>query len=147
MMLVVAVVLAGVLQSICVLVGLSWLIRREKRALSARMAAIAEEWLVAPEGQKHKLGQALDAAGADIGSAVARSIMASIGAERSHVTRVANGMLDEAQGNANPVLGLLAGGKRGKAAGIMQLAELVGSVLRERSSGDNGAAPVRRHRE
>lgn len=154
MLLIVSVFLAGLLQSICLVVGVGWLIGREKRRLSDRLDALQHEWFDHPEGQPHKAAQVIDAAGAVIGSAAARSIMASLGADASHAARAANGAADMLQAQQNPLLGLLAGGKRGKGAAVMRLAEMLGPMLSGGGNHNGNGAPPggaeytgRRHRE
>jgi len=153
MLLIVSVFLAGLLQSICLVVGVSWVIGREKRRFAVRLDEIQHEWFDHAEGEPHKAAQVLDASGAVVGSAAARSIMASLNAEKSHVARVAGGMADELQSQQNPLLGLLAGGKRGKGAAVMQLAQLLGPVLMGGSHNGNGTGSSgseytgRKHRE
>jgi hypothetical protein len=154
MLLVVSVFLAGFLQSICLVVGVGWLVRREKRAMADRLDALQHEWLDHDEGQPHKLAQAIDAAGAVVGSAAARSIMASLGADASHAARAANGAADVMQAQQNPLLSLLAGGKRGKGAAVMRLAEMLGPMLSGAGNHNGNGAPPgdgeytgRRHRD
>lgn len=140
MLLVGCVILTGFLQTIGLIVGVNWLIGREKRLLQERLLAAQHEWFTPPaEGQPHKAAVVLDAAGSVVGAAAARSIMASLSADASHAARAANGMADELQGRANPLLGLLAGGKRGKGAAMMRLAEVLGPMLQGKpSQADNG---------
>lgn len=133
------VILAGILQTIGVVVGIHWLIGRERRRVADTLTDLQREWFEAPEGEPHKAAKLLDAAGAVIGSAAARSIMASIGADASHAARAANSAADMIQGQQNPILGLLAGGKRGKGAAVMRLAEMLGPMLAGGNNG-NGAA-------
>lgn len=79
--------------------------------------------------QPSKLAQIVDMAGAVIGSAAARSIMASLSADKSHAANVANGVADQLQAQQNPLLAILAGGKRGKNAGVLRLAQMLGPLL------------------
>lgn len=120
------------------LAGLNWMISRERKRLSKILDALQHEWLDHAEGQPHKLSQAVEAMGAVVGSAAARSIMASINADASHVARAANIASDGLEGARNPLLGLLAGGKRGKGAAVLRLAELLGPMLG--SAGGKGEA-------
>lgn len=150
MWIVLSIILTGVLQTFCLLLGVRWLVVREKREIHDRLQALAAEWVTPPaEGQPHKLAQLISAAGEVIGASAARSIMASLNADKSHVARVANGLVDEAQGAANPLLGLLAGGKRGKGAAMARLVEMIGPMLAGQSHGSNGgeAYAGRKHRD
>lgn len=150
---IVAAILLGVCQIIGFL-GLSLLIRRainaKQREIEARAEAAMREWLEPKaEGKPSRFAELLDAGGTIIGAAAARSIMSALSADKSHAARVANGLTDELQGAQNPILGLLAGGKRGKGAAIARLAEVLGPML----VGRNGNNPVheehvpRKHRE
>jgi hypothetical protein len=146
------VILAGFFQTVGLIGGLYWLISREKRHISELLTDLQQEWLVAPEGEPHKAAKVLDAAGAVVGSAAARSIMASLGADASHAARAANTAGDLIQAQQNPILGLLAGGKRGKGAAVLRLAEMLGPMLSGNGNGahsgiDGGTPPARRHHE
>lgn len=140
MLLVLAVLLTGILQTIALLLGASWLISREKHQLHQSFHEAVSEWFVAEEGKPSKFAEVLDAAGSVVGSAAARSIMASLNAGKSHAVRLANGMVDEVEAQQNPLLGLLGGSKRGKGAGLAQLVQLLGPMLARGGggSGDNG---------
>jgi len=153
-----SVIIAAILLGLSEIIGfmaLSLLIRHIINAKQAEIEQRAEEalhrWLdPQPEGKPSKFAEFLDAGGSVVGSAAARSIMASLGAERSHTARAANGLVDEIEGAQNPILGLLSGGKRGKGAAIAKLAQMLLPML----AGHNGAGapgvetiPPRRHRE
>jgi ApbE superfamily uncharacterized protein (UPF0280 family) len=90
------------------------------------------------EGKPSKLAVSLDAMGTVVGAAAARSIMASVQAEQSHMAKVANGVSDELQGQANPIIGLLAGGRRGKGAAILKLAQILGPMLAGSGTSNHG---------
>lgn len=150
-MLYIAVALLCVCQfaaALLVLWGISRIIERQKAELSARARAALEEWLVPEaEGQPHKLAQLVAAMGEVIGSSAARSIMASLSADKSHVARVANGMTDELQGVQNPLVGLLAGGRRGRGAAVARLTQMLGAMFnnlggQSNSPGSNGHSDV-----
>lgn len=139
---IVAAILLGVCQIITMLGGVL-LLRRLINAKQAELEEKAEralrDWVESPEaGKPSKLAVTLDAAGAVIGSAAARSLMASLKQDASAQAHVANGMVETLQAQQNPVLGLLAGGKRGKGAAVMRLAELLGPMLAGAGKG-NGA--------
>jgi hypothetical protein len=157
-----SIILAGIFLGICQLVGfycLSLLIRRAINAKQAEIEARAEaalhKWLdPGPDGKPSQFAQVLDVGGSIVGSAAARSIMSSLGAEKSHTARAANGLADEIQGEQNPILGLLAGGKRGKGAAIAKLAQIMGPMLagagnnhHSDNAGALSAPPPRKHRE
>jgi hypothetical protein len=148
MLLVGCVFLTGLLQSIIVVVGLRWLLSRERERIADSLADLQREWFSAPEGEPHKAAKVLDAAGSVVGAAAARSIMASLGADASHAARAANGAADILQAQQNPLMALLSGGKRGKGAAVMRLAEMLGPMLGGNKL--NGGASVyegRKHHE
>lgn len=120
------------------LAGLNWMIGRERKRINEILEALRHDWLDHAEGQPHKLSQAIEAMGVVVGSAAARSIMASLNADASHAARAANSASDGIEGARNPILGLLAGGKRGKGAAVLRLAELLGPMLG--SAGGKGEA-------
>lgn len=137
-----AAVLLGVCQLVTML-GVVLFIRHAFNAKQAELEARAEakyhEWFDHQEGKPHKFAEAVNAVGAVIGSAAAQSIMASLSAEKSHAARAANGEADAALGNAVPIMGLLTGGKRGRAAAMMQLMSTLGGLGGGApSNGDNG---------
>jgi len=156
-----SVIIAAVFLGICQIVGfycLSLLIRRAINAKQAELEARAEaalhKWLdPGPDGKPSQFAEVLDVGGSIIGAAAARSIMASLMAEKSHTARAANGLSDEIQGAQNPILGLLAGGKRGKGAALAKLAQVLGPMLagagNNHHSDNAGALTVtqRKHRE
>jgi hypothetical protein len=139
-----SVVIAAGFIGICQIVGFycfSLLIRRAINAKQAELEARAEEvihkWIdLQEDGKPSRLAEMLEMGGTVIGSAAARSIIASLGAGQAHAARAANGLSDEIQATQNPLMGLLAGGKRGKGAALMRLAELLGPMLK----GGNGAS-------
>jgi len=130
-------IIAAILLGICQIIGFigfGWLLRmyfeRKQAQIERRIDATLHEWFTPEaEGEPHKAARALAAMGEVVGAAAARSIMASIAADRSHLSRQVNGALDEAQGAQNPILGLLSGGKRGKGAALAQLAAALGPML------------------
>jgi hypothetical protein len=156
-----SVIVAAILLGICQIAGfycLSLLIRRAINAKQAEIEARAEaalhKWLdPGPDGKPSQFAEVLDVGGSIIGAAAARSIMASLMAERSHTARAANGLSDEIQGAQNPILGLLTGGKRGKGAALAKLAQVLGPMLagagNNHHSDSAGALTVtpRKHRE
>ena len=142
---------AALLLAFCQIVtvfGACLLLRRWINAKQAEIEAKAEralrEWIESPkEGEPSKLAVMLDAAGAVVGSAAARSLMASFKQQSSSAAQVANGASDMLQAQQNPLVGLLAGGKRGKGAALLRLAELLGPMLGGKSgnhSGDSGGS-------
>jgi len=110
-----------------------------------RIDAVLRDWFTPEaEGEPHKAAKAVAAMGEVVGAAAARSIMASLSADRSHVARAANGAAEELQAVQNPVLGLLTGGRRGKGAALRQLAAALGPMLAGGGIGgppDNGSNP------
>lgn len=127
-------VILGFLGVVVTLLGLAagavWYVERLRASYEARLLAMVHSWIdVGPDGSPSQLAAVVDAMGAVVGRAAAQSIMASISAGESHVSRVAGGLADELQGRQNPILGLLAGGRRGKGAAVARLAELLGPML------------------
>jgi hypothetical protein len=92
--------------------------------------------------QPSKLAQIVDAAGAVIGSAAARSIMASLSADKSHAANVAGGVADQIQAEQNPIMAILTGGKRGKNAGVLRLAQMLGPLLGGSGRPPGGQLPL-----
>lgn len=132
MLLLAACLLAGC--QLLAAIGACWwisrLVSRKQRELEDRIRDLVTDWTVPPaEGKPHKLAELLSVVGAVVGQAAAHSIMASLNAEKSHLAKVANGLSDEIQGQQNPLIGLLAGGKRGKGAAVAQLMRLIGGGL------------------
>jgi len=120
-------------------VGLSCLFRmwadRKQAEIEQRIDAALHDWCdQLEEGKPSKLALAADAVGETVGAAAAKALMRSLKVDNSHVARVANGLSDEVQAEQNPLLGLLAGGARGKGAAVMKLAGLLGPMLAGRGS-------------
>lgn len=132
-------------------------IQAARDEISSTLAALGEEWLTpAAEGEPHKLAKTVALVGDVIGASAARSIMASLNADKSHVANVANGITDGIVANQNPLLGLLSGGRRGKGAALQKLMEVIGPKLMGMAGSiqgnGNGGAPQgeytgRRHRD
>lgn len=147
---IIAAILLGISQVITTF-GACLLLRKFLNAKQAEIEARAEralrDWVESPkEGQPSKLAVMVDAMGAVVGSSAARSLRASLQQEASSVAQVANGAADQLQAQANPLLGILAGGKRGKGAALMRLAEMLGpAFLGNKHNGDGGgvSAPPR----
>lgn len=142
-------ILAVILLAVCQVlgfVGLSWFLRlyfdRKQAEIEARITATLKDWMEQPApDQPSKFAQLVQMAGTVIGSAAAHSIMASLNASDSHAARAANSAADSLQAQTNPLLALLAGGKRGKGAAVLRLAEMLGPLLTGAGrSGDNGHA-------
>lgn len=149
-------VVAAILLGFCQIIGFfcfSMLLRQwfnaKQAEFEARAAALVREWTEQPSPDKpSKLAQVADAAGTVIGAAAARSIMASVSQGQSAVAHVANGAADQLQAQQNPLMGLLQGGKRGKGAAVLRLAQLIGPMLGGLSggkaeTGGNGKPPNR----
>jgi len=130
-------IIAAVLLGICEIigfVGFGWLLRlwfnAKQAEIEKRLADTMQEWLEQPAPDKpSKLAELADAAGTVIGSAAARSLMATMSQQQSALAHVANGAADTLQGQQNPILGLLQGGKRGKGAAVLRLAQMLGPML------------------
>lgn len=137
--LIVAAILLGLCQ-ILGLVGLGWFLRvyfdRKQAEIEARLEGTLREWVTpAEEGKPSKFAEVLGGMGAVVGQAAARSIMSSLGADKAHVARAANGISDELEAQSNPIMALLSGGKRGKGAALQRLAELIMPMLGPRAGG------------
>jgi len=105
-------------------------IARLRAEIESQIAGALSDLVSQPApDQPSKLALIVDMAGAVIGSAAARSIMASLSADKSHAANVANGVADQIQAQQNPLLAILAGGKRGKNAGVLRLAQMLGPLL------------------
>lgn len=133
-------IFVGACQALCIL-GAVFLLKRwaerKQAEIEDRIGAALHAWVDPQgEGKPSKAAEALDAMGAVVGAAAARTIMGSLAAESSHTSRAANTLADIAQGQANPVLGLLSGGKRGKGAALARLAEILGPMLQS-NQGNN----------
>lgn len=111
-------------------------IDRIRAEIRTEIARILTEWTSQPdEGKPSKLAELVDMIGAVIGSAAARSIMATLNADQSHAARAANTLADGIQAQQNPLLGLLTGSKRGKGAAVARLAQLLGGMFTGSGSG------------
>lgn len=137
-----AVGILALCQALTVVLACRWLsvmVQRKQTDIETRIRDLVQDWTTPPaEGKPHKLAELLSVMGAVVGQAAAGSIMASLSAEKSQVARVANNLSDEIIGQQNPILGLLAGGKRGKGAAVGQLMKLLGGALGNRPAGANG---------
>lgn len=159
------VVLLGICQiltAVCVLwLGMTLLDRwaaRKQRILEERLLHAIHEWVDAqPPDDKgnprpSKLAEAAALLGQIVGSAAARSLMASVKQDASSVSQVAGSMADQLQAQTNPLMALMGGGKRGKGSAVLRLAEMLGPMLAGKNNG-NGATDRgseytgRRHRE
>lgn len=144
-------IVAAICLGVCQIVGFaafSWLLRmyfeRKQRDIERRIDAVVQDWLVpAKEGEPSKANVLVQRVGAEIGTSMARSVRAALMAESSHVARVANGAADALSEQQQPsLLGLLAGGKRGKGAAVESLLGMIGPMLAGRNQGnsDNGSS-------
>jgi len=136
-----AVIILGVIQCLGFL-GFSWLLRRyfdrKQAEIEAKVEAVIRGWVEAPEdGRMSKLGEFLDAVGSIIGRAAAHSIMGALSSQDGKAARLANDLSANAEAKQNPIMALLAGGKRGKGAAVMRLAELLGPMLSRAGGGSD----------
>jgi hypothetical protein len=150
---IIAAVLLGICQfasAFTLFLLFKYLMESKQRQLERRLEQAIKEWTYQPEADKpSKLAVLVDSVGAVIGSAAARSLMASVKQQSSSVAQVANGLSDQAQAQINPLAALVSGGKRGKGAALLRLAEIIGPML-SKQSGSNGSGeslPPRRHRD
>lgn len=159
------IVLLGICQiigSICTLcLGMvlldRWAERKQKR-IEAQLMRAVHDWVDAQpanekgEVQPSKLAVAASMIGAVVGSAAAKSLMASVKQDASSVSKVAGGLADQLEAQSNPIMALMGGGKRGKGAAVMRLAEMLGPMFGGKSNG-NGSGTTgteytgRRHRD
>lgn len=138
----IAVGLLLLCQVLC-LVAAGWWINRTIARIKAQLVEQLRLWVEAPgENEPSKLAQLVDTVGTVVGASAARSIMASLAADKSHMSRVANGIVADTEAQANPLLSILAGGRRGKQAGLMRLAEILGPMLLGGQRSNGGQAPV-----
>lgn len=113
-----------------------WYLEAKQRALEERINDVIREWAEpGPNNTPSKVAEVLDSAGVIVGNSLARTIMASLRTDSSHVARQANNAADLVQAQQNPILGLLAGGRRGKGAAVARLAELLMPMLTRASNG------------
>jgi hypothetical protein len=142
---IIAAILLGICQIVTVF-GACWMLRRFFNAKQAEIEAKAEAALrswIELQGENHdqpsKLALVLDSAGAVVGSAAARSLMASLKQSTSAPAQVANGIAEPMLAQQNPLLAMLTTGKRGKGAAVLRLAEMLGGVLGKPSDSGNGS--------
>jgi hypothetical protein len=140
---IVAALFLGFCQILCTLCLCLWIrstVAHKQAEIEARAEDLYRQWFTQPAPDKpHKFALLVHEAGTVIGSAAAQSIMSSLQADKSHVARQANMLSDEIQAVQNPLVGLLAGGKRGKGAALMRLAELLGSGLGQNHGSGSGS--------
>jgi hypothetical protein len=113
---------------------------RKQAELTAQVTDLARDFLAPPaEGQPSKFAIAIDSAGTIIGSAAAKSLMATMAQSNSAVANVANGITGQIEAERNPLKTLVSGGKRGRGAALTRLAEMLMPML---LSGRNGGSPT-----
>ena len=142
-------IIAAILLCICQLVtsiGLALLFRQFFNAKQAEIEQKAEaafrSWIELQgenNDQPSKMALILDSAGAVVGSAAARSLMASLKQTSSSTAQVANGIAEPMLAQQNPLFALLTTGKRGKGAAVLRLAEMLGGVFGKPTDSGNGA--------
>ncbi len=122
--------------------------RKIRDEIQEELETLQIKWLLpASEGKPSHLAEIFDAAGRTVGTAAAQSIMRSFNAEKSHLSRVANEVGGEIVAEQNPMMGLLAGGKRGKGAAFTKLANMIAPMLANinpnHGNNGNGSSSVR----
>jgi hypothetical protein len=132
-------------------VGLCLAIRQFTNAKQAELQAKLEDaihdWVDSPgkdaqdKAKPSKLAISLDAMGAVVGVSAAKSLMNSLQVETSHTARAANGVSDVLEAQKNPIIGLLAGGKRGKGAAIARLTEVLSPMFSGTGAGSGASSP------
>jgi hypothetical protein len=143
------VIVAIVLLAFCTVTapfGAFFLLRRyiehKQAEIEGRVESALKDWMKPGENNTlSQFGQVMDAVGSVVGSAAARSIMASLSQVKSSEAQVANGISSQIEAHQNPIMALLTGGKRGQGAAVRRLAELFGGMLNQRNSG-NGSESV-----
>jgi hypothetical protein len=119
--------------------------------IEGRLYETVNEWVKPGENNtQSKLAGVLESVGVVVGSSAARTLMASLNADNSHIAKTANGLLASAEAAKNPIIGLLRGGRRGKGAGLEGLAELLLPMLQSKGNGTDTSSAVytgRKHRE
>jgi len=149
------IIIVGICQIVCVaglLLAVRRYLERKQATLEARLEAALHDWIDQPApDQPNKLAMLFDSMGAVIGSAAARSLMASLNQQAGSTANVANGVSDQLQAQSNPIMALLTGGKRGKGAALLRLAEMLGPMFNNAAAaaGNNHGTqlPLRRHRD
>lgn len=142
---VLALIWLGIAQILSVVLAYKLLMRavaRKQAEIELRLQETLSNFVSPPEsGKPSPLAEILDNVGAVVGSAAARNIMKSLGGAEGRAGVQAEAISGQLQAQQNPLVGLLSGGKRGKGAAIMRLAELLGPLLTQRGrDGDNGDA-------
>jgi hypothetical protein len=143
---IIAVILLGVCQ-IVAMFGVCLLIRmwaeRKQEEIERKLNVVIHSWVDSQgEGQPSKLAVVMEAVGALVGAAAAKSIMASVKQQSSSVAQVANGLSDGIEAQQNPLLAML-GGKRGKGSAVSRLLTLIGPMLggNHKQDGGTGTPP------
>jgi len=132
----ISLIFVGCLLALSQIIGLgvfSLLVRRYIDAKQAEIERRAEAafrvWIEAKPGEASKLAELVAVAGDVIGNAAAKALLARLAQGQSAVANVANGAAAPLEAAANPLLALLAGGKRAKGSAVLRLAELLGPML------------------
>jgi hypothetical protein len=141
-MLILAVVSIGLCQ-IFALFYVAFSLKRYAEAKQAdierRLIETIADYVNSPDPKTpSKLALIVHQLGLVIGSSAAQSLRASLSQESSALTHVANGAIDQLQGQQNPILALLSGGKRGKGSAIIKLAGMLQGMLGSNNHGGSG---------
>jgi hypothetical protein len=138
--------LIGIAQ-IVTIIGACLYLRRvlehKQAEVEDKLTASLRSWIEPQgEGKLSKLAELMDLGGTVIGAAAAREIMMSLNADKGHALKAGNQIADGLEASANPLLGMLRGGKRGKGAALARLAEMLGPMLASQfNAGGNGNKP------
>jgi len=120
---------------------LRWYIERKQTALEEWAEAAVHEWIDQPEpGKPSKVAEMIGMAGGIVGTSAAKSIMFQLNQQNTSVTQVANSIADPLAARQNPLTALLGGGRKGKNAAVLRLAELIGPML---GGGNGQGIPVK----
>jgi hypothetical protein len=130
-------ILGLILLSVCNLlapIGAFFMFKRyldhKQAAVEAQLRAVVLDWIQPTEdGKQSKFAEMLDAGGAIVGRAAAKSIMLQLNQANTSVTQTANGIADPLEAHSNPIAALMSGGKRGKGAALARLAQLLAPML------------------
>jgi len=139
---VVALALVGLAPFLSVLLAYHLFTRAisiKQAELENRIQKTIATFVSSPEpGKPSPLGEILDSVGVVVGSAAARNIMKSLGGADGRAGIQAEAISGQLQAEQNPLVGLLSGGKRGKGAALMRLAELLGPMITQRGQFQDG---------
>jgi hypothetical protein len=114
---------------------------RKQAEIEQRIEAAVHEWTDAPgPGLPSKAAETVSLCGEIIGRSAAKSIKQSFTQESTALTQVTNGIVEPIEAQANPLITLMTGGRRGKNAAIFRLAQILGPMLGNKGGGNGAGA-------